>query len=201
MIHRAIISAIAMLFISACAPDASMQAQERAEGFGLAVGDAFPDVTVVDATGVERAFSDLTGENGLVIYFNRSIDWCPYCQAQVIDVNAAANEFAERGYSVAVLTYDPAETLSEYADWRDITIALLSDPDSALIDAFNVRDPLYADPEHFAYGVPYPVTFVIGPNGVIDAKLWHEAGYGADGGYRERVSVRDVLNMIDETGD
>ncbi|HAQ34888.1 MAG: hypothetical protein CMF74_17390 [Maricaulis sp.] len=192
---RAILTTGAALMVMACAPEADTQAQERAEGFGLAAGQSFPDMSVTDASGEERRLSDLTGENGLVLYFNRSIDWCPYCQTQVIDVNGAADAFAERGFEVAVITYDPAE----YADWRDITINLLSDPDSALIDAFDVRDPLYTDPGHFAYGVPYPITYVIGADGVIIAKLWHEAGYGADGGYRERITTDDILEVIDRS--
>lgn len=200
MFFRPIALAAAAVLMAACSPDAASEAQERADGFGLAVGAPVPAEGYRDAQGRTRDFAELSGENGLVLYFNRSIDWCPYCQTQTIDVNAAADAFAERGYAVAVLTYDSAEMLSEYADWRDITITLLSDPESELIDRFDVRDPMYPDPDHFAHGVPYPVTFVIGADGVIDAKLWHETGYGADGGYRERVTVDDVLRVIDRSG-
>jgi peroxiredoxin len=171
-------------------------AMEAAADFGPAVGQTAPDFTVRDATGASRSLADLSGENGLVLYFNRSLDWCPVCLRQALEVNEARDRFAEAGWGVAVLTYDSAETLAQVADRRALEIVLLGDEDSAVIDQFDVRDPIYADPDHMAYGVPYPIAFAIRPDGSIVAKFWHEAGLGQRRGYATRVSTEDVIAAL-----
>lgn len=76
-------------------------------------------------------------------------------------------------------------------------MTLLSDSDSAVIDAFDIRDPIYADPDHIAHGVPYPIAFAIGPDGRVVGKYWHEAGLGEQRGYAVRVTAQDVLADLD----
>lgn len=172
-------------------------AQTAADPFGPAVGSAAPAFEVVDASGAPRRVADLSGENGVVVYFNRSLDWCPICLRQTLEVDAARDAFAERGYGLAVLTHDSAETLARAAERREIALTLLSDEGSQTIDAFDIRDPVYADPSHRAHGVPYPITFVLSPEGEVKAKFWHEAGLGDQRGYAVRVSVEDVLAGLD----
>lgn len=188
------------LVLALIAPLASAHAQspveaaaEAASGFGPAIGERAPDLDVMDADGARRSLSDLMGERGLVLYFNRSLDWCPICLRQTIELEASVDAFAEAGWPVAVLTYDPVATLAQVADRRGLDVTLLSDEDSATIDAYGVRDPIYADPDHLAHGVPYPITVVIDRDGRVVAKFWHEAGLGQQRGYATRISAEDVL--------
>lgn len=168
-------------------------AASAAEAFGPAVGAAAPAFSLSDSTGAERALSDLANRSGLVLYFNRSLDWCPICLRQTLELNGAVEAFNAAGWGVAVLTYDPVDTLARVKDQRGLEMTLLSDPESAVIDAFDVRDPIYADPDHIAHGVPYPIAFAINPDGVVVGKYWHEAGLGDERGYAVRVSAEDVL--------
>lgn len=49
---------------------------------GPAVNAKAPDIgSPSDQTGRRRTLASLMGENGLVLFFFRSADWCPYCQA------------------------------------------------------------------------------------------------------------------------
>lgn len=173
--------------------DAVRQAAEAAADFGPNVGESAPAIRARDSAGDARSLSDLAGPQGLVVYFNRSLDWCPICLRQTLELNEAAGAFRAAGWDVAVLTYDTSETLARIKDQRGLSLTLLSDPDSAVIDAFDVRDPIYADPGHMAHGVPYPVAFAIRPNGEIVGKYWHEAGLGQQRGYAARVSAGEVL--------
>lgn len=191
------------LFLALTAPLAFAQAQnpaqaaaEAAAAFGPAIGDRAPELDVVDADGNARTLDSLMGERGLVLYFNRSLDWCPICLRQTLELDASVDAFAEAGWSVAVLTYDPAAVLAQVADRRGLSMTLLSDEGSETIDAYGVRDPIYADPDHLAHGVPYPITFVIDRDGVVVAKFWHEAGLGQARGYATRISAEDVLAEI-----
>jgi len=175
---------------------AAQAAMEAADAFGPAVGETVPDFTVTDATGAARALADLAGPQGAVIYFNRSLDWCPICLRQTLEVEAARGAFQEAGWGVAVLTYDAEQTLARVAYQRQLAVTLLADEGSVVIDAFDVRDPIYADPNHMAHGVPYPIAFAIRPDGTVAAKFWHEAGLGQSRGYATRVSTEDVIAVL-----
>jgi len=177
-------------------PDPVALSQEAAAGFGPATGARAPDFSLPDADGVTRVLADIAGPRGVVIFFNRSLDWCPICIAQTIELQGAAEAFEAAGWGLAVLTYDSPQTLARAADRRELTLTLLSDEDSAVIDAFDVRDPIYGEPRHRAHGVPYPVAIAIRRDGVVAAKFWHEGGLGAERGFSVRVSADEVLAAL-----
>src|SRR5437764_13917057 len=82
-----------------------------AEDLGPAVGTKAPDIgTRLDQSGKPRQLSDLMGRNGLVLFFFRSADWCPFCQAQLIDLNGGVAEIEKRGYPLAGVSYDSPES-------------------------------------------------------------------------------------------
>lgn len=173
------------------------QAAAAAQPFGPAPGERAPDFTAPDSAGALQSLSDLAGRNGLVLYFNRSLDWCPICLRQTLELNESVAAFEQAGWGVAVLTYDPVETLARIKDQRSLEMALLSDVESEVIDAFEVRDPIYPDPDHIAHGVPYPIAFALRPDGRVVGKYWHEAGLGDQLGYEGRVTAGDVLADLD----
>jgi thiol-disulfide isomerase/thioredoxin len=77
---------------------ATAAASASAEDLGPAVATKAPNIgTRLDQTGKPRMLADLMGQNGLVLMFFRSADWCPYCQAQLIEVNGGAAEIEKRG--------------------------------------------------------------------------------------------------------
>ncbi len=83
-----------------------------AEDLGPAIGTKAPDIGIrLDQSGKPRQLSDLMGRNGLVLFFYRSADWCPFCQAQLVDINSGMPEIEKRGYRVAGLSYDSPEIL------------------------------------------------------------------------------------------
>jgi peroxiredoxin len=164
-----------------------------AEDLGPPVGTKAPDIgTRLDQTGKPRTLADLMSKNGLVLMFFRSADWCPYCKAQLIDVNGGVAEIEKRGYRVAALSYDSPEILAAFTAKRQITYTLLSDPKSEVIDRYKLRDPQYP-PGNRAYGVPRPIIFILDPDGVIKAKLYEES-------FKDRPPVAAVISKLDEFG-
>jgi peroxiredoxin len=162
-----------------------------AEDLGPPVGTTAPDIgTRLDQIGKPHRLGDLMGRNGLVLFFFRSADWCPYCQAQLIDVNTGVAEIEKRGYHVAGLSYDSPEILEAFTLKRHLTYTLLSDPKSEIIDRYNLRDPQYP-PGSRAYGVPRPIIFVLDPQAVIKAKLYEES-------FKNRPPVTAVISKLDE---
>lgn len=160
------------------------------EELGPPIGTAAPDIgTPLDQTGKPRALADLMGEKGVVLLFFRSAEWCPFCQAQLMDINSGVAEIEKRGYHVAALSYDAPTALASFTARRGISYTLLSDPGSTVIDRYKLRDPAYP-PGSKAYGVPRPIIFVIDRAGIIQAKLYEE-------GFKTRPPVSAVIAQID----
>jgi peroxiredoxin len=161
-----------------------------ADDLGPPVGVAAPSIgTPPDQTGKSRALADLMGDKGLVLMFFRSAQWCPYCQAQLLDMNAGAADIAKRGYRVAGLSYDSTKILADFTAQRNIGFTLLSDPKSEVIDLYRLRDPQYPAGSK-AYGVPRPIIFIIDRQGVIRGKLFEET-------YKTRPPLSAILAQLD----
>lgn len=163
------------------------------EDLGPAIGTTAPDIgTRLDQTGKPHQLADLMGSSGLVLFFFRSAGWCPFCQAQLIDINGGAAEIEKRGYHVAGLSYDNPDVLQAFTVKRNLTYTLLSDPKSEVIDRYKLRDPQYP-PGNRAYGVPRPIIFILNPQATIKAKLYGET-------FKIRPPVTDVISKLDELG-
>lgn len=163
---------------------------------GPKIGSTIPhDLSATDSQGAARSLADLAGKNGLVLYFIRSVDWCPYCKAQTITVDAAQEDFAARGLSVVFVSYDSIEKQAQFAKQFDLRATLLSDPKSEIIDAFGLRNETHKE-GRFA-GIPHPAAFVVTPDGKIAAKLYEEDYLTNDKSYRRRPEVSAVLAAAD----
>src|SRR5690349_24958353 len=164
-----------------------------AEDLGPAIGTKAPDIgTRLDQSSKPHELSDLMGQNGLVLFFYRSADWCPFCQAQLVEINTGVAEIEKRGYPVAGLSYDSPEILQATTVKRQLKYTLLSDPKSEIIDRYNLRDPQYP-PGNRAYGVPRAIIFVLDAQGVIKAKFFED-------NFKYRPRITTVISKLDELG-
>ena len=158
-----------------------------------AVGDKAPAVAGTTISGKTRTLKQVAGRKGTVLMFFRSASWCPYCKAQLIAMqdNAAAG-LTERGYALVGLSYDDPAVLAKFAAERKVAWTLLSDPQSKVIDGWQLRDPAYPAGNR-AYGVPLPVVYVIDRKGIIRARLMEET-------FRKRPQPEAVLAAVDALG-
>lgn len=172
------------------APLFAVQANPDFE-LGPAIGTIAPSIGMPqDETGKPRSLDLLMGPKGLVLVFFRSAAWCPYCQAQLIDLNSGVAEMAKRGYRIAAISYDQPSVQAEFIANREIKYTLLSDPKSEVIDRYNLRDPQYKVGSR-AYGVPRPIIFVLDRKGMIKAKLYEET-------FKTRPPVGLVIETLDK---
>ena len=146
--------------------------------------------TPQDQTGKPRSMESLMGDKGLVLFFFRSADWCPFCQAQLMDLNTGVAQIQNRGYGLAGISYDSPKILADFIEKRSIKYTLLSDPKSEVIDRYALRDPQYP-PGNRAYGVPRPIIFILDRNGMIKAKLYEDT-------YKKRPPVGLVIETLDK---
>jgi peroxiredoxin len=158
---------------------------------GPAVNAKAPDIGMPpDQTGAPRSLVSLMGDKGLVLFFFRSADWCPYCQAQMMDLNTGLAQIQNRGYRLAGISYDAPAILKTFIERRKIGYTLLSDPKSEIIDRYRLRDPQYPQGSK-AYGVPRPIIFILDKNGVVKAKLYEDS-------YTKRPPLGLVLETLDK---
>jgi len=152
------------------------------------VGQTVPPIKLYDQYGGERMLGDLTGERGATLVFVRSVDWCPYCQAQLIDLRNDKEKFEREGFPIVAISYDSIEKLKKFDDRRDPGFPLLSDQDSKLIKEFGIFDDSHKEGS-FAYGVPKPTVYVINKAGVVKAILSEES-------YKKRPQIETIMEAI-----
>lgn len=157
---------------------------------GIAQGAAAPtDMELRDMAGKTTSLRAISGEKGTVLLLVRSVDWCPFCINQVKSTAPLTAKLEERGYTLASLSYDAPETLAEFAAEHSIPFVLLSDEQSAFIDAVGLRDPQYPS-DHQASGVPYASVLVLARDGTVSARFVSQD-------YRQRPSNDDILAMVE----
>ncbi len=143
------------LFAAAClaafsaAPALAAQASEAPGAKPLAVGSAFPDVTLVGeltpeaaaslglAPGAARVSLDSLGPEVLVLEVFSM--YCPFCQQDAPSVNALNDLIAKRGLSnrIAVVGVGAGNSVAEVEVFRK---------------KFAVPFPLFADPDFVVHG-------------------------------------------------
>ena len=166
----------------------SINLPAQAMDLGPQVGETLPSFSLKDQNGDIQSFDSLKGENGLVLAFVRSADWCPYCQRQLKGLNDYFAAFEKEGYPIIAISYDPIEKLHKFTLKNNIQFALLSDEGSQTINKFGILNEEYPE-GNFAHGVPRPVIYVVNKDGVVNAVY-------AEDGYTKRPNPKMILEDI-----
>jgi peroxiredoxin len=174
-------------FRSAVVPVQAAQNTARIDilRLGPQVGQQVPDFRLADQQGTIWTRGSIMGSNGALIVFSRSLDWCPYCKTQVLDLQKRLPELKAQGLGLAVITYDSTAVMADFAGRRGITFPLLSDPGSQTIKGYGILNTTVAATSS-NYGIPFPGTFVINRQGDVTARFFEEA-------YQERTTVSSMM--------
>src|SRR6202000_1946444 len=108
-------------------------AQAGSTDAGPALGSKVPPFKARDQFGHEQSLATLVGQNGLVLLFVRSADWCPFCKEQLVQLQKAQHHFRQKGLNLAAISYDTVEIFKAFSQRYDITYSLLADPNSEII--------------------------------------------------------------------
>ena len=153
---------------------------------GPAVGTTFTDpLALQDHSGKARTLKGLMGRNGAAVFFVRSADWCPFCKAQLVEVNGPLAEFSALGLAVVSVSHDTIDKLAPFHAGQKIGYTMLADPDGAVVERMGIRDLQYSNGSK-AFGVARPMVFIIGPDMKIARKYAEES-------YRERPDLNRIL--------
>jgi AhpC/TSA family/Disulphide bond corrector protein DsbC len=78
-----------------------------------------------------------------------------------------------QGLGLAAISYDSVGVLKQFANRVHITFPLLSDHDSAVIREYGILNATVPK-DSFAFGIPYPGTYVLNARGVVEAKYFED---------------------------
>ena len=128
----------------------------------LGIGTKAPDFSLPDQNGTIRSLSDFKGQR-IVLYFY-SKDMTSGCTRQACGFAELYPQFTEKGAVVIGVSRDTVASHKEFEEKYALPFVLLSDPDLAVIQAYDVWK------EKMNYGKPtmgvVRTTYLI-ENGVI----------------------------------
>jgi peroxiredoxin len=152
---------------------------------GPQVGQRVPDFRLQDGQGKVWTRESIMGPKGAMLVFSRSLDWCPYCKTQAVELQGRIAALKAQGLGVALITYDSPAILADFARRRGITFPLLSDPGSRTIRAYGILNTAAAAGTR-DYGIPFPGTLLLDARGNVTSRFFEEA-------YQERNTVSTIL--------
>lgn len=154
---------------------------------GPQVGTAIPTIRGLFNGQEITNLNDLAGANGTVFVVNRSLEWCPFCMRQSIELQNMKQAFDDEGIAIVMMTYDSPDLQQAFIDRHSIEFPVLSDVNAESFANLGVLREEYG-PEDNNYGLPYPGMIVVDTEGVIKGKLFIES-------YSYRVDTAAVLTF------
>jgi len=152
---------------------------------GPATGSFFPGLQATYQGRRITVINEFAGRNGTVFIASRSVDWCPYCMRQMIQLQQHKGRFDAAGIGMVAITYDDPALQRAFIDKFAIAIPVLSDIDALSFKTLGILNEDYM-PGDFQYGIPHPGMIVIDPAGKVVGKLFLEA-------YSSRVDAAAAL--------
>ena len=152
---------------------------------GPATGSFFPGLQATYQGRRITLINEFAGRNGTVFIASRSVDWCPYCMRQMIQLQEHKAGFDAAGIGMVAITYDEPALQQAFIDKFAITIPVLADVDALSFKTLGILNEDYM-PGDFQYGIPHPGMIVIDPAGKVVGKLFLEA-------YSSRVDAAAAL--------
>jgi len=141
---------------------------------GPAVGSRFPGLQASYQGRTITLIEEFAGANGTVLIASRSLDWCPYCMRQMIQLQENKADFDAAGIGMVAITYDEPALQQAFLEKYGITIPILSDTNALSFKTLGILNENY-QPGDFQYGIPHPGMIVIDPQGKVVGKLFLEA--------------------------
>ena len=141
---------------------------------GPALGSRFPGLRARYQGREITLIEEFAGVNGTVFVASRSLDWCPYCMRQMIQLQANSAGFAAAGIGLVAITYHSPQLQQAFIDKFGITIPVLSDNNGLSFRTLGILNDQY-QPGDRQFGIPHPGMIVIDPAGVVVGKLFLEA--------------------------
>jgi peroxiredoxin len=141
---------------------------------GPELGNHLPAVQAVHNGRRIQSIEEFAGPSGTLLVASRSLDWCPYCMRQMVQLQENKAAFDAAGISLVGITYDPPALQQDFAGRHGIVIPLLSDIDASTFKSLGILNEDY-QPGESHYGIPHPGMIVLDSAGIVRGKLFLQA--------------------------
>jgi peroxiredoxin len=134
-----------------------------------------------------------------------------------VELEAQANELRERGYGIAVISYDPPEVMAAFSQEHGISFPMLADVGSETIRRFGILNPVpewafgenaddpavqadiatyvsVVNPRQSMIGMAFPGTFMLDTDGRVSSRYFEDF-------YIERNTVSSIVMRLGEARD
>jgi peroxiredoxin len=133
----------------------------------VSVGEIAPDFSVFDADGRTFRLSDLRGSPVLLKFFRGY--WCPYCVAELKQLDESAADFSQLGIKLVALSSDRVDELRPFKEKHGWDITLLADPELVVHRQYRVEFRKFTPKRGPFRDLAIPTTILIGRDGRV---LW-----------------------------
>lgn len=130
----------------------------------LKVGDQAPDFSATASNGATVKLSSLRGKRVVLFFFPKA--FTTGCTIETRQFRDAYSEIAALGAEVVGMSMDSAELQCEFATKEGVPFPMIGDKGRSIGKSYDVLWPLL--------NVAQRVTYVIGPDGRIEAAFHHE---------------------------
>jgi peroxiredoxin len=169
----------------------------------LKQGDTAPNFELPDGHGRNFILADRLAQGPVVLVFYRG-RWCPYCIAQLEELEKARPEFEAAKATIAAVSPQKLQHSGFTAEQHKLRFNVLTDAGNEVARRYGVAWPL---PEaliaHYRgvfvnlenanaakdWVLPIPATFVIAPDSTI---IWSRM----DADFRQRPEPQEVLRVV-----
>jgi peroxiredoxin Q/BCP len=134
----------------------------------LKVGEMAPDFSGTAQDGRTVKLSELRGKRAVLFFFPKA--FTTGCTIETRQFRDHYTELAALGAEVIGLSVDSSEKQCEFASSEGVPFPMLGDPSRNIGRSYGVLWPLL--------GVARRVTYVVGPDGRIEAAFHHELQVG-----------------------
>jgi peroxiredoxin len=132
----------------------------------VSVGAAIVPFTAVDDEGRTFNLGDLRGRPFLLKFFRGH--WCPYCVAELRRWNELLPELDARGIGIVTICSDLPEQIRKGRRKHGLRSVMLSDPELAITDLYNLRNPKSLAPKPgVVIALPIPTTILVDAGGIV----------------------------------
>ena len=129
----------------------------------LEAGIKAPDFSLPDQNGTVHTLSEYAGKKVILYFYPR--DNTPGCTKQACGFSELQPQFAEKGAVVLGISKDSVASHKRFEEKYQLGFTLLSDPELAVIQAYDV----WKEKKNYGKGGMggVPTTYVIDENGMI----------------------------------
>lgn len=127
----------------------------------LEVGTVAPEFSLFDQDNTLRSLSDFKGSY-VVLYFYPK-DETPGCTQEACHLRNNFEEFEDKGIKIIGINYDSPKSHKAFQNKHHLQFILLTDADKNVAKKYGTKRSLLP--------IPYRMTFVIDPQGIICAVL------------------------------